>query len=90
MSDQFEPIHSDAVVSKQVDNYLALDERMFKVSDFIGAAERKLGVQDDESRKLWLESGVECEILELGSPSWVQGKLRVRVSLEFCPDSNIG
>jgi KGK domain len=90
VSNQFEPIHSEAVVSKHVSDYLALNERMFKVSDFVEAAQRKLGIQDDESRELWLHTGAECEVLELGSPSWVQGKLRVRVMLEFCPDSDIG
>jgi hypothetical protein len=86
MSNQFEPLDSEAVVSRKEDSYLVLNERMFKATDFLESAQQKLGIHTVESRELWLESGVECEVLELGSPSWVQGKLRVRVILEFCPD----
>lgn len=90
MSNQFEPIDAEAVISRKADSYLVVTERMFKATDFVEAAQQKLGIHTVEIRKLWLESGLECEVLELGSPSWVQGKLRVRVILEFCPDSNIG
>lgn len=30
--------------------------------------------------------GVKCEALKVGSKGWKKGKMRIRVSLEFCPD----
>jgi|GEM_PF-2432529 len=35
----------------------------------------------------WLESGVECKLLEASSSSgWLKGKLKLRMSMEFTPD----
>ncbi len=36
----------------------------------------------------WFIDGVDCEILKLGAASWQKGKVRIKlnVSLEFCPD----
>lgn len=31
----------------------------------------------------WFEEGIECEILKIGSKGWQQGKLRLKVTLEF-------
>lgn len=39
-----------------------------------------------EPRKKWLEEGLECEILKLGSGKWQKGKVRVNITVEFCPD----
>ncbi|NDJ21039.1 KGK domain protein [Nostoc sp. B(2019)] len=33
-----------------------------------------------------LTSGLDCEILKIGSKGWQPGKLRIKVTLEFCPD----
>lgn len=34
----------------------------------------------------WFEEGKKCKILRLGAKGWESGKLRIKVSLEFCPD----
>jgi hypothetical protein len=34
----------------------------------------------------WLKDGVDCGILKLGSMNWQNGKVRLRVALEFVPD----
>lgn len=34
----------------------------------------------------WSIQGVDCEVLKLGARSWRKGKLKIKVSLEFCPD----
>ncbi|MBD2310776.1 hypothetical protein H6G20_03660 [Desertifilum sp. FACHB-1129] len=34
----------------------------------------------------WLLVGKECEALTVGSGEWQKGKVRIRVTLEFCPD----
>ena len=33
----------------------------------------------------WINNGVDCQILK-PSKNWQKGKLRMKVSLEFCPD----
>jgi len=34
----------------------------------------------------WFEEGKECKLLKLGAKEWQPGKIRVKVTLEFCPD----
>ncbi len=36
--------------------------------------------------KNWLGDGVDCEILKIGAKGWQKGKIKIRVSVEFCPD----
>lgn len=44
------------------------------------------GKQKERLQKGWFEEGTDCEILRLGAKGWQNGKVRIRVSLEFCPD----
>lgn len=37
-------------------------------------------------QKNWLGEGVDCEILQIGAKGWQKGKLRIRVTVDFCPD----
>lgn len=34
----------------------------------------------------WFNNGKDCEILSIGAGGWQKGKLRVKFTLEFCPD----
>lgn len=34
----------------------------------------------------WFSDGKDCEILSLGVKGWQKGKLRIKFTLEFCPD----
>ncbi|WOB44351.1 hypothetical protein HNI00_15275 [Thermoleptolyngbya oregonensis NK1-22] len=34
----------------------------------------------------WFGEGIACEVLKLGESQWRTGKIRIRVSVEFCPD----
>ncbi len=34
----------------------------------------------------WFIDGKNCEILNVGARGWQKGKLRIKVTLEFCPD----
>jgi hypothetical protein len=43
-------------------------------------------VWGDKERERWLGDGVDCEILKPGAKGWQKGKIRIRVSIEFCPD----
>lgn len=39
-----------------------------------------------DKRYKWFDEGVDCEVLKLYSKGWQKGKIRIKVSLEFCPD----
>ncbi|MGQ4646848.1 KGK domain-containing protein [Lyngbya aestuarii] len=32
--------------------------------------------------------GIDCEMLKIGSHGWEKGKVRVRITLEFCPEQS--
>ena len=39
-------------------------------------------------RTQWINEGLECEVLNIGSDRWKQGKVRIKITLEFCPDES--
>ena len=52
---------------------------------------RSVNISNNESKQYtyynkWLEEGVYCEVLRLGAKNWQKGKIKIRVSVEFCPD----
>ncbi|MBE9145550.1 KGK domain-containing protein [Planktothrix mougeotii] len=36
--------------------------------------------------KQWFEEGKECQLLKLGAKEWQPGRLKMKVTLEFCPE----
>jgi hypothetical protein len=34
----------------------------------------------------WFEEGKECKLLKLGAKEWQSGTLKMKVTLEFCPE----
>ncbi|MEG3929792.1 KGK domain-containing protein [Microcoleus sp. T3_B1] len=34
----------------------------------------------------WFRDGIDCEALKIGGKGWQKGKVRIRVTIEFCPD----
>ena len=34
----------------------------------------------------WFDEGAECKLLRLGESQWKQGKVRIRIEVEFIPD----
>lgn len=34
----------------------------------------------------WFDEGIDCEVLKFDSKAWQKGKVRIKVTLEFCPD----
>jgi KGK domain len=34
----------------------------------------------------WFGDGIDCEALKIGAKGWQKGKVKIRVTLEFCPD----
>jgi len=82
------------------DDVISSKEKMFKLGKFIDTLnyafmhrvinamngafqERKIPTPNLQNL---LGDGLECEILKLGSTGWQQGKLRLKVTLEFIPE----
>ena len=94
MNHKFEPLQDDEVVSVPQANQRIpiLNHPLIKFGDLRKALTKVikthfLGVGNDSDEKLkWLGEGVDVEILKYGSPGWKKGKIRIKVSLEFCPD----
>ncbi|NCJ05602.1 hypothetical protein GS597_03580 [Synechococcales cyanobacterium C] len=42
--------------------------------------------KSEDSRMAWFDDGIDCEILRPHSGFWQKGKLRLKVTLEFCPE----
>ena len=48
-----------------------------------------VGLTTDKTRYLyekWFGEGIECEILRVGAQGWKKGKIKLNVTIEFCPD----
>ncbi len=95
---KFEPLNSnkDAALSfpnsmfKLVE-FIAAVKKAFesKGLDALGDALKNRGgipVWGNNERERWLGEGVDCEILQVGAKSWQKGKIRIKVTIEFCPD----
>lgn len=39
-----------------------------------------------EDKLLWFKSGVNCEILKPNTKGWQKGKIKLKITVEFCPD----
>jgi KGK domain len=46
----------------------------------------KIPLEENHYRESWLTNGVECEVLSPKSLGWRKGKIRFKLSLEFCPN----
>ncbi len=95
MSSQFQELQDSAAVSLEqgqdptLSNYPAFKAADFKRSlhcKLLSLNERNWDNEGFQARKVWIEEGLNAEVLNLRSGSWVKGKIRVKVSVEFCPD----
>ena len=95
MDEQFKLLDSNEVVT--VDSYyqIVISHSTFRVGEFTEALKQDLrsfvtanysGKQEQHLQKGWFEEGTGCEILRLGAKDWQKGKVKIRVSLDFCPD----
>lgn len=57
-----------------------LDELASKLSNRGGVPVWK------DNKPLWLSQGIKTEILRLNGKGWQKGKIRIKLTLEFCPD----
>ncbi len=96
MSENFLPIDEKTEAGAVV---IAFPANLFKVEQFYQIVEANLRSyignlrqstktpnNIPESAEDWLRSGVACEIMSPSEKGWHKGKLRIKISLEFCPD----
>ncbi len=87
--DNFEELNKNDVVS--IENFdensvYVISQQMLKVEQFQdNVLENFLGNEEDKIRKKWEFEGVKCEVLKPGG-DWQKGKVRMKITLEFCPD----
>ncbi|MCT7954051.1 KGK domain-containing protein [Laspinema palackyanum] len=91
MSNNFEPLRADEVVS--VDNSLKIlvNHPTFKTHELTEAlitllknADRIFQADKVDEKMKWGGEGITAQVLKYGADGWQKGK--VRISLEFCPD----
>jgi KGK domain len=90
MNDKFNPLEEEEVLSLEEADKILLPQLMFTPGQFIAHMKfilaRHAGNRTNENLETWLEEGVDCETLKFGAKSWQKGKVRLKVSVEFCPN----
>jgi KGK domain len=76
VSKQFHPLADGEVVSIQ---------STYRVSDLAAQIRSKIA---DTLAEWSDENGIDCEALRFGSPGWEKGKVRLHLSIEFCPNED--
>mgnify|MGYP000518823907 CR=1 FL=1 len=95
MSEQFKLLGSNEVVTVENYHQIVISHSTFRVGELTEALMQDLssfvtadygGKQKECLEKGWFEDSINCEILRLGGKNWQKGKVRIKVTLEFCPD----
>ncbi|MGB5960690.1 MAG: KGK domain-containing protein [Coleofasciculaceae cyanobacterium] len=90
MDDKFKPLESQEVLSLEEDNKILLPQLMFTPGQLIAHMKfilaRHAGNRTNENLEKWLDEGVDCATLKFGSEGWQKGKVRFKISVEFCPE----
>ncbi|BAQ62466.1 hypothetical protein GM3708_2872 [Geminocystis sp. NIES-3708] len=98
MTDNYKHLKNEAHVVHIIDqdvHRFYVDESMFKLGHLIEGIKCKLidlsrkdlhTENEKINRKKWLHDGVEVEVLKVGALDWQKGKLKLKVTVEFCPD----
>ncbi|GGA05834.1 KGK domain-containing protein [Okeania sp. KiyG1] len=58
---------------------------ILQVTQFAAIIQHNLRVSDEIKEQVF-EEGVDCQILIYGAKEWHSGKIKVKVTVEFCPD----
>lgn len=97
MDDEFVELDLDEVITLETLQYadMVLKSPTFRVSECTKTLEQVLGNALGPNwgnngkltlKALWLQNGIDCERLKPGLNEWQKGRVRIKVSLEFCPD----
>ena len=84
MSNQFEPLKQQEIISVKDSVNILLSQPTYKVSEFTEEMMERINSYMTDEQANWFSEGVKCEVLKLDGKGWQKGK--VRLALEFCPD----
>jgi hypothetical protein len=80
----------EEVVSVKEQDRIVIDYPMFTKAQLLSAIKDDLTnsyVTKLGTLERWLSEGVDAKVLQFGAKSWQKGKVRLKISLEFCPDN---
>jgi len=95
MSNQFEPLEPDEVVVLKNDYCkILIGQPRFRTRELTEKAISMLRRHDsiihpegwNKNQLPWVAEGVTAKTLRYGAKDWQQGKVRMRIVVEFCPD----
>lgn len=90
MDEKFKPLENQEVLSVKEDNKILLSQLMFTPGQLTAHMKfilgRHAGNRTNENIEKWLGEGVDCATLKFGAKGWQKGKVRIKISMEFCPD----
>jgi hypothetical protein len=90
MDEKFKPLEDEEVLLVEENDKTLLPQLMFTPDQLIAHMKfilaRHAGNRTNENIGKWLSEGVDCETLKFGEKGWQKGKVRIKVSVEFCPD----
>ncbi|MGK7920710.1 MAG: KGK domain-containing protein [Trichodesmium sp.] len=92
MENQYEPLETDEVikiefspVAEQLKLSSYFEILFLSASQFAATMKYNLRVPNEIKEQIF-EKGVDCQVLKYGSKEWQSGKIKVKVTVEFCPD----
>ncbi|MCT7979407.1 KGK domain-containing protein [Laspinema olomoucense] len=95
MSTQFEPLDPEEVVVLKNDYCkILIGQQTFRTRELTERAILILRSNDsilnkngwDNNQINWVHEGVKAKSLRYGAQNWQEGKVRMRIIVEFCPD----
>lgn len=93
MDNKFKILQSTEVVTVESINKIVMSHCTFRVGELLEAliVRCKNDVLSNaagkyrDSLESWFNKGIDCEVMSL-SKGWQKGKIRIKVTLEFCPN----
>ncbi|MGB3514205.1 MAG: KGK domain-containing protein [Microcoleaceae cyanobacterium] len=92
MEDKYEPLENLEVIEllfRPLGAELGLSSYfqilILQATQFAAIIQHNLRVSDEIKEQIFGE-GVDCKVLKYGAKEWHSGKIKVKVTVEFCPD----
>jgi hypothetical protein len=89
MKDNFDEINDERVAINLSEKKINIfnEQKMLKLADLRKEIFETIFDNYTEYQKnLWINEGIKCEILKPGSLDWDMGKVRLKLTIEFCSD----
>ncbi|MGI0479299.1 KGK domain-containing protein [Geminocystis sp. CENA526] len=100
MPENYQPLENEAhaihIIDEDVHRFY-VGQSMFKLGYLIEGIKCKLidvshndlkKENSHNNRKKWINDGVDVEVLKVGGLGWQKGKLKLKVTVEFCPEES--